>query len=151
MVYQFKAWDAQIADITTRPEYQNIAIKLIDPTLVVETYDIATGITTVTNDGKFFTGPARLIAIRAGINRENTETTNSSTVTHIRIQFPRNQNFGTEMAPIYRIRRGIKLMVTSAPNNKALETMIFTCTSDLQGGSVASRTLEFSTDGDLVV
>lgn len=151
MVYQFLTWDAQIAEETTKTKYQNIKVKLVDPTLVVETYDIATGNTVVTNDGSFWSGQARLIAIRAGINRENSETTNSSTVTHIRIQFPRSQNFGTISAPIYRIKRGTKLMVTDAPDNKALETMIFTCTSDIQGGAVASRTLEFSTDSDLAV
>ncbi len=152
MVKQLETvWNRRIAAISTRPKHQNIEVKLIDPDLVEEAYDVPTGTTVTTADGVLGTFRARLIDIRWGVNRENTETTNASTVTNIRVQFPFNQNFGTTLAPIYRIRRGVMLRVITSPDNPSLVERAFTCTSDVQGAAAASRTLEFALDGDAVV
>jgi hypothetical protein len=39
----------------------------------------------------------------------------------------------------------------TSPDNPSLVERAFTCTSDIQGGAAASRTLEFSLDGDAAV
>ena len=152
MVKQLEtSWNKRIAAISTRPKHQTLEVKLIDPALVEETYNITTGVTTVTADGVMRTFQARVIDVGWGATHENTVTTNASTVTTIRVQFPFNQNFGTVAAPIYRIRRGVMLKVLTSPDNPSLVERAFTCTSDIQGGAAASRTLEFSLDGDAAV
>lgn len=150
-MFEFPNWTDQIAAISTQPEYQNLTVSLIDPAQVTFTYDIDTGEEVLTNDGVFWTGQARLAAIRWGTNRENTETANANTEKAILVQFPHNQNFGTEGSPIYRIRRGIKMVVTASPDNPALLTYPFVCTSDIEGGHSAARTIEFAVDGDALV
>lgn len=134
--------------MSTLSEFQNIAVTLIDPAAVEQDYDIDTGETVTISDGEFWSGPARLIAVRWGVNRENSETANPDTQTSIQVQFPRNPNFGLPEAPLYRLVRGITLRVDEASENPALTSMVFTCTSDIQGGNAASRTIEFALSGD---
>lgn len=152
-MFEFPNWTDAIAEVTTLPQYQNATVVLVDPELVESTpYDPETGEEgVVTNNGVFWTGQARIAAIRWGVNRENTELANANTEKSIRVQFPQEQNFGTTPAPIYRIRRGIKMFVTACDKNPTLLTYPFVCTSDVQGSHTASRTIEFAVDGDAVV
>ncbi|MCK9599206.1 MAG: hypothetical protein M0R66_02690 [Candidatus Omnitrophica bacterium] len=150
-MYEFPEWTDAIAAVTTAPEYQNATVVLVDPENVVSTYDIDTGVEVVTDNGVFWTGQARVAPIRWGVNRENTETANANTEKSVRVQFPKNQNFGTVPAPVYRVKRGIKMYVTACDDNPVLLTYVFVCTADVQGSNVASRTIEFAVDGDAVV
>lgn len=150
-MFQFPNWTDQIAAISTDSQYQNLTVSLIDPANVVSTYDIDTGEEELTNDGVFWSGQARLAAIRWGTNRENNATANASVEKAILVQFPQDPNFGTENAPVYRIRKGIKLKVTASAKNPALLTYLFVCTSDIEGGNIAARTIEFAADGDAVL
>lgn len=192
MVYQFPThWTDEIAAVSTDEYYQNIQVTLIDPDLVEQTYDEDTGEYTVTAEGEIWSGQARLIGIRSGVNRLNEDTWNANTQTPIRLQFPTDPDFsppgewtdngdGTFTSPEvidnedgtfdsgvikdngdgtwtftpwlnYRLRRGIVLRVDSSPRNRSLEQMVFTCSSDLQGGAAASRTVQFALDGDAQV
>lgn len=140
-----------IAEVSTQPEFQNVEVQLIDPSALTtdENYDVETGEYTDTPE-PFWSGPARLVSQRWGVNRENSETANSNTRTSILLQFGYAQNFGTDDVPLHRIRRGTVMYVTECESNPALLTRVFTCTSDMQSGASAARTLEFETDGDAV-
>lgn len=150
-MYTFSNWTDDVAAMSER--YQNALVTLLDESLVTpgiydpltDTYPDQTG----TPD--FWTGPARLIGFRWGVNRENSDYANSDNVTSVLVQFPKNTNFGTDEAPIYRIKRGIKLWVDECADNPSLETMQFSATGEMQGSNAGSRTVEFELDGDTVV
>ena len=152
-MYQFTDdWAQEIADESTRSEYQNATVSLIDPALVVSTYDIATGVTTTTDDGVVWIGQARIIDVRWGTNRENSDTLNADTNVSVRVQFPSDPDFSRSgVDGEYMVRRGMKLKVISSPRNRSLERRIMACTSDIQGSMAASRTVQFSTDVDSVI
>lgn len=137
-----ETWTDEIAELTTDPEYQNATVRIYDPSLVTETYDISTGVWNVTGNGDLYSGQARVVDIRWGVNRENSDTGNPTTIKNIRVQLPKNI--------LGRLKRGMKMVVTSCTDNPSLETFLFSVSTDIQGSNAASRTIEFAVDGDLV-
>lgn len=146
-MYEFPTeWPDEIAEVSTLPEYQNATVTLIDPDLVVETYDTETGEYTVESDGEVWSGQARIIGVRWGVNRLNEDTWNADTQTSIRVQFPRDPELLD-----YRIRRGVVLRVDECVRNPVLQTYVLTATSDLQGSNSAARTVQFAMSSDAEV
>lgn len=136
-----KHWSQEIAEVTGDPEYQTATVRIVDPTQVTVTYDIDTAQTTVTGDGELYTGRARVIAVRRGVNYEGASQNNSKVLTAIRVQIPGGSLPGT-------LRKGCIATVTSSPFNPTLESYQFYLASDVHGSSAATRTLEFNLDGD---
>ena len=139
-----KSWTDEIAEASTDPEFQNATVRLVDPSIVTVTKNHQSG--TITEDAsaaELYTGQARIVGVRWGVNRENNDTGNSSTLTSVTVQFPKKA--------LGRIKRACKMTVTACPDNPALTTYMFSLTSDFQGSNAAARTLEFAVDGDLVV
>lgn len=150
-MYQFAStWTDEIADESTKPEYQNATVTLIDSSLVTGDYDPETGDYTVTGDPEFWSGRARIMPMRWGVNRENSDFANSNTQTAVLVQFGKNEDFGGT-PNTYRVKKGVGMRVDASPDNPSLETMYFTCTGESQGSNAAARTLEFSQDGDAVM
>ena len=145
------SWTEVIAKYSTAPEFQTLRVQLIDPATLTtdDNYNPETGLYTTTVT-PFWSGPARLVSVRWGSVRENAETANPNTQTSILVQFGSVQNFGSPSVPRYRIKTGTVMYVTVAPQNPALLTRVFTCTSDMQSGDTAATTLEFESAGDAV-
>src|SRR5690606_18438302 len=58
-VFKFPThWADEVVAVSTRPEFQNALVSLIDPDKVELDYDWRTGTETVTNDGVVWTGQA---------------------------------------------------------------------------------------------
>lgn len=142
-------WTDVIAEASE--DYQNATVTFYDDSLVeYGEYDAATDEQEVIGDPEFWTGPARIIGVRWGVNRENSDYGNASTQTSIRVQIPKNTPFDLGDDPVYRLKRGVKMRVNVCEDNPSLLTKWFSCTSDLQGSNAASRTFQFSLDGDSV-
>lgn len=136
------SWPQVIADISTRPEFQNATVRLEDPSLlVVGDYDIETGEQTVTGDPVIYRGRARIIGVRWGVESGGESQANAKTVKAIRIQFPYNS--------VGRVRKGFVLYVEDGGRNPNLENYLFTGASDIQGSASAARTVEFYVDSDV--
>lgn len=145
-MYEFpNEWTDEISDISTLPEYQNATVTLIDPTQVVRgEFNIDEGVRgEATDDGSFWTGQARIISVRSGVNRLNEDTWNADNQVPVRAQFPRDV--------FQRIRKGFIMRVDSCPRNPVLEQYVYTVTFDLQGSNSASRTVHFGVSGDAAV
>lgn len=136
-----KHWSQEIAEETGKREYQTCEIRITDPTQITGDYDVDTAQWTETGDGTLYEGQARLIAVRRGVNYEGANQNNSKVITSIRIQIPH------DALPV-TVRKGCTAVVTSAPLNPTLESYVFYSSSDVHGSSAASRTFEFSLDGD---
>lgn len=137
-------WPDIIAEVSTRPEFQNATVRLEDPSLLVvdPDYDpLEDDEPTYTGDPVVYEGRARLIGINRG--NENSEQSNEKTIKAVRVQFPQNA-FG-------RVGKGFKLYVLDAPRNPALETYVYTPVSNIQGSNAAARTIEFAVDEDAEV
>ena len=144
-------WADAIAEITTDVEFQNATIVIIDESLVTSTYNIDTGVTTVTGDPRVYQGQARVKPMRAPVNREGSAVANSNAITSVRVQLPQMVDFSQTSTPEYRTKRGWKMLVLTAPKNLSLLDYWFSLEEGLQGASAASRTLEFMVDGDATV
>ncbi len=142
-MYEFKDWAEEIAAVTTAQEFQNCTVSISDPSLATIVDDPDSDELTYTGDTEVYAGPARVVGVRWGVNRENNQTNNATTLTSVRVQLANNATG--------RLKRGMKMKVTDCATNPVLETYWFTLTSDFQGSHVASRTLEFAVDGDAVV
>lgn len=147
-MYQFpSSWTDEIADVSEL--YQNATVALLDSSLVTEDYNVVTGETVITGDPQFWTGNVRIMPMRWGVNRENSDYGNSLSQTDLLVQFPKNENFGATPDP-YRIKRGVVMKVLASPDNPSLETMIFTAGAEVQGSHASARTVEFTMSGDSV-
>lgn len=140
-----KTWFEEIAEITESEEYQTCEVEIVDPTKVESEWDFEAKeyVDVILPGYEVYTGRARLIPVRRGVNYEGATQHNSKVITAIRIQLPHKE------API-RLRKSFSARVTSAPHNPTLETYVFTLASDVHGSSAATRTLEFNLDGDSV-
>ena len=136
-------WSEEIAQETEKPEYQTCEIQIVDPKLISEEYNYDTGEYESAGDGVIYSGRARLIAVRRGVNYEGTNQNNSKTISAIRIQIPSRELQQT-------LRKGCTARVTSAPMNRTLEGCQLYLASDVHGSSAATRTFEFNMDGDSV-
>lgn len=140
-MYQFATrWTDEIAAVSE--QFQDATVSLLDPSLVTSVYDVATGQWTHAGDPLLGSFSARIIGARWGVNRENNDTGNSMTQSAVRVQIPKKA--------VGFMKRGIQLRVTLCEDNPSLTSRVYSLTSDLQGSNVASRTFEFSVDGDAV-
>lgn len=143
MAFDFNtsSWNDRIAEISTRPEFQRAQIRILDPSLLENSdYDIETGEWTDEGDAVIYTGRARVIGVRWGVQSGGESQANATTVSAIRVQIPQHA--------VGRVKKGCKVFVDSAPN-LVLSSYIFTVTSDMQGSSDAARTFECSLDIDV--
>ncbi len=146
MAYQFpETFADEIAEVSTLPEYQTARVRIEDPSQVTKTYDVDTATWIITGEPVIYPvgdedGRARLIGVRWGVFSGGESQANSATISAVRLQIPQHA--------LGRVKKGCKVFVESAPN-VALESLIFTVTSDLQGASAASRTFELALDGDV--
>lgn len=140
-------WAAEIAEESTKTEYQTVRVRIEDPTLLTkQDYDWDTAAWDIEGDPVVYplgdeTGQARVIGIRWGVFTGGEAQANAATLSAVRLQLPR--------FAVGRVRKGFKVFVTAAPQNPVLENLIFTVTSDLQGGTSAARTIEMALDGDV--
>lgn len=139
------SWAQTIADVSTRPEFQNATVRLEDPNLLVPTgeYDIETGTQEFTGDPVIYEGRARIIGVRWGVESGGESQANAKTLKAVRIQFPYNA--------VERVRKSFNLYVTDGGRNPVLESYMFSSASDIQGSNSAARTIEFYTDSDIAV
>jgi hypothetical protein len=145
MAYSFATenWADQIASVSTRPEFQRAVIRIEDRSLLTqEDYDIETGGWTVVGDPVVYSGQARVIGVRWGVQSGGESQANATTLSAIRVQIPQRA--------VGRVKKGCKVFVESAPN-PVLQNYVFTVTSDMQGSSDAARTFECSLDIDVQV
>lgn len=168
MPFQFRVdWPDIVSEISTRPEFQTARVRIEDPALATEDYDIETGETTLTGDPVIYRGRARVIGIRASQSVNGEVSGNSTSLVAVRVQLPRTgtdelgygeNEFGEDeygqtvedefLTTSLRVVKGCVLYVESAPRQEVLETYVFTAVSDFQGSSSASRTFEFAVDLD---
>lgn len=134
-------WAAEIAKTTTDKEYQSVEIEILDPNASRGDYDRETATWARPVVEPLYKGQARIIQVSRGVQNKGDGQANPHTYITTRVQLPHGA------LPV-RVKRGTPVYVTSAPNNRALETMVFRVTSDMQGGSTASRTFEVAADGD---
>jgi hypothetical protein len=138
-------WADEIAEVTTDREYQNIDVRIIDPVaLTAENYNVDTGQWTTPAEYLVYEGQARIIGVRWGVESGGQSQANALTLSSVRLQIS-----GPEAWE--RMRKNQKVFITASPKNPALLSLIFTVTSDLQGGMPASRTLQMALDGDVVI
>lgn len=137
-------WTDEIAEITTRSEFQNCTVRIErnEPDVQGE-YDIDTGKWTYPSgaDPVIYEGRARIQPIRWGVFAGGESQARSRVVTSITIQLPKNT--------IGPTRLGYKLKVVSADDAEVyLKNQWYNITEGNQAGAQASRTLEASVDGD---
>lgn len=145
MAYSFAVenWADEVAEVSTLPEFQRAVIRIEDRSLLTqEDYDIETGEWTVVGDPVVYSGQARVIGVRWGVQSGGESQANATTLSAIRVQIPQRA--------AGRVKKGCKVYVESAPNT-VLTSYIFTVTSDMQGSSDAARTFECSLDIDVQV
>lgn len=149
MAYSFKTtWNDAIAEVSTREEYQTARIRIEDPSLLTRGYNATTGKWTITGDSRIYpqgdeSGQARIIGVRWGVQSGGESQANATTISAIRIQVPQHV--------VGRVKRGLKVHVTSSPQNPTLTNFVFTVNSDMQGSAAAARTFECALDLDYQV
>ena len=149
MAYSFKtAWNDAIAEVSTREEFQTARIRIEDPSRLTREYNVATGKWTITGDSRIYplgdeSGQARIIGVRWGVQSGGESQANATTISAIRIQVPQHV--------VGRVKRGLKVHVTSSPQNPTLTNFVFTVNSDMQGSAAAARTFECALDLDYQV
>jgi hypothetical protein len=165
MAYDFAdTWDRRIASKTTDPRFQRSTVRFEDPSLLVPAgeYDVETGEQEFTGDPVIYEGQARIIAINQASFNRNDDQANPTTLKAIRIQIPNgtdSEGYGEdeyEEDPyagglLSRVKRGVKVYVIDNPRNPALNGLIFTISSDMQGSAAAARTFEAVLDLDVEV
>ena len=137
------SWFEEIADVSSRAEFQRAVIRLTLPGPGEPVYDWDTGEYEPVEDTVLYEGQARVIGVRWGVGNGGESQANAKTVTAIRVQVPRNA--------VGRVNTGAVIAVLSSDANPAMVGLQYRVTSDLQGSSAASRTFEASLDGDVVV
>ena len=156
MGYKFDTltWNKRIAAKTGDRKYQVADIRIEDPSLLTEDYDVDTNTSTFSGESTIYEGQARIIGVRWGVQSGGESQANATTITAIRIQIPNPAGFSEDEANLGlfpRVNRGCKVFVTDSPENPVLTRYIFAITSDMQGSSAATRTFEAALDGDVSV
>lgn len=138
-----KFWVDEIAEITEQEEYQTCTITITDSELVVGgVYDPATNTySPVTEDGEVYSGQARFIPIRAGLQQGGESQANATTIRNVRFQLPQFDG------PLY-IRKGLTVKFVTALRNPSLVGRWATVMDDFQGSSAATRTFTAAMDID---
>lgn len=140
------AWYDEIREISESPEFQTATIKILDRSLIEEgEYDSSTDTYiggTSEADAIVYEGRARVIGVRWGVDRTETNLSNPQTLLPIRLQIPRDDFPGS-------VPRGAIVTITEAPN-EALVGRPMSITLDIHGSSAASRTFQCRLSGDFV-
>lgn len=137
-------WADEIAELTELRAYQSADIRIWDPAAEEPEYDANTGrYTDVGRPRYIYEGQARVIGVRWGNDRTNTQISNPSTTSSVRVQIP-------QAALPVNIVRGTLVGVVGAPHNPSLVGKVFVITSDFQGGSAATRSFEAELNGDFL-
>lgn len=140
MSIRFKAnWPADIAAISERPEFMTATLEIRNPLLVTSDIDVRTGTATTNGNPVVARGRGRVIGTRAVTEATDGTVSDPTNIKPIRIQIPRDMYDG-------RIIRGWQIRVVDGGRNPRLESMVFVVRSDVQGGNMASRTVECAVD-----
>lgn len=133
-------WFEEIAEHSESPEFQTAEIDIF---YVSEKgkYDVDTDTYAPDVIETPYSGRARIIPVRWGVNNQNVQQANPTNLKAYRFQIP------TDGAPAV-IRKGWKVRVKSTPRLPTLVNKVVTVTDDGQGASAASRTFECSVDMD---
>lgn len=153
-------WSDEIADESSKTDYQTCSIRIVDPNEVLypgpnyatdpsdvtkdksAAYDWRTNTyADPVSDGTVYEGQARFIPIRAGIHHGGESQANAMVVRAMRFQLPQHAG------PKY-IRMGLTVTFTEVPKNPSLVGRWATVTDDFQGASSAARTFNASMDID---
>lgn len=143
MVYAFPSdWAAEVEAVSSRPEFQNAAIQLLQPASDA-VYDIDTGEWSGGEPTVLASTRARVIGIRSPRNSSGDAVSNPTNILAVRVQFP-------YAAYPDRVSPGVLVRVTDGGRNPALESYPFTVTSDNLSSQRASHTLECAVDLEAV-
>lgn len=142
--FSYPNWADEIALTSSKPMYQLAEIAVLDPGLEYPEFDVDTGeFDRMFGYQYIYEGRARIIGVRWGNDRNNSQVANPSTTSSIRVQMP-----AEDLQRV--IPRGAKIFIMKSEFNVALENRVLIVTSDLQGSSAATRTFECELDGDTV-
>lgn len=140
-------WYDQIREVTETEEYQTATIKILDRGLMeMGEYDPKTDSypdASSEEDAIVYEGRARLIGVRWGVDRTETNLSNPQTLLPIRVQLPRDELPGI-------VRKGSIVTVLEAPGNEAIVGRPMSVTLDFHGSSGASRTIQCRISGDVI-
>ena len=138
-----RSWADDISDITESVEWQTTIVSIVDPRKITSTYDVNTGKKTITGDGVIYQGQARVKSLRSGLDRTNTNFSNPSTYSPMRVQIPH------KYLRDVKVQRGNFVYIESAPHNPSLEDLKMVITNSTEGASPATRTFYCEYDGDM--
>lgn len=139
MVYSFSTdWAAEIEAVSSLPEFQNATVELIQPA-TDSVYDMQTAQWSGGSPTLLVATRARVIGIRSPRSVNGDVVSNPTNTLAIRVQFPFSQ-YPSRISP------GVQVRVTDGGRNPALETYLFTVTSDNLSSQRASHTLECTVD-----
>lgn len=126
-----KKWTDEIAELTGAREFQraDIVISLPDSE---EKWDWTAKAFVGGTTQDLYTGQARIIGVRWGVQNGGESQANAKTIVAIRFQIPK--------AAAASVHRGAVVNVVFSEDNPTLEGRNFKITSDMQGSSAATRT-----------
>lgn len=134
-------WADEIAKITGSREFQTARVKITDPSAFdPDDYDVITGTHGNETEAVVYEGQARVNPVRAPQENIPRYSTNVYTYRAIRVQLPQGE--------VPDIKRGMRVFFVETPGNPALQGKMATVSSDNQGASAATRTLECNLDSD---
>lgn len=140
MAYSFTNWPQTIANISTKPEFQNAHIVLYVPEHGGE-YDVDSGETTGGTEAELlYDGQARIVGIRQ--SAESQQESNPTSLKGVRVQV-NNRTLG-------RVPNNAKAYFTDGGRNVQLLDYIFNVNSDFNSSQVAAYTFEMTVDLDAV-
>ena len=133
-----KSWGQEIAEITSKAEFEPALVRVIDPDSgTTGYYDVDENEWVGGTDPEpLYEGRARFAPIRWGVEARDTHLFNSSTTTRIRFQF------GDPSFPKDELPSGTLIEVVEAPTSPSMEGRVAVVTNDLVGSSQATRTVE---------
>lgn len=140
MAYSFTNWAQTIADISTRPEFQNAHVVLYVPAHGGE-YDVDTGETTGGTEAELlYDGQARVVGVR--YHSQTEQGYNPSSLKGVRLQ--------VNDSALGRVPSNTKAYFIDGGRNIQLLDYIFNVNSDFNSSQVAAYTFELTVDLDAV-
>jgi len=138
MVVSFSTnWAAEVAEISTLSEYQNAFIRILDDSLLTETYDYATNEYTSDGDAVIYEGRARISTKASQIDIAPSVQGNPTGEKKLIVQIP-------AFAGV--IKRGNKVQILSGGRAARLTHAMFTVQSDINSSHMGARTFEAVAD-----
>lgn len=139
-----KDWGQEIAEISTRPEYQTGRVRITSSDIEDQgVYDIDTG---EWSEGMgtviLYEGQARFVPIRWGVDARDTHLFNASTTTRLRVQVPESE------LPD-EVPRGSLVTILEAPFAPHMVGATSVVVGGVQNSSNGSRNLETEWNSDL--